>query len=108
MELNVDPNENLVEMPGPGRVIRVLIAVSSDRLREHRTEAVPPEPNRLMRDVDAALVEQVFNIPQRQRKTDIHHHREADDFGRSLEIPERITHRKALRNHAIALNSDFL
>ncbi len=41
-----------------------------------------------MGNVDAALVQQVFDIPQRHRVTDIHHHREADDLGTGLEIPE--------------------
>jgi len=32
-------------------------------------------------DLDAALVEQVFNLPQRQGETDIHHYGKADDTG---------------------------
>jgi hypothetical protein len=32
-----------------------------------RTQPVPPQPNRLMPDVDAAFEQQVFDIPQRQR-----------------------------------------
>lgn len=39
-----------------------------------------------MRDVDTALVEQVFHVPKRQGKADLHHHGQADDRGRSLEI----------------------
>ncbi|MCA3621340.1 MAG: hypothetical protein IOC56_09655 [Methylobacterium sp.] len=46
------------------------------------------EPHRLMGDVDAALMQQVFHIPQRQRVAHLHHHREADDLGARLEIPE--------------------
>ena len=48
---------------------------------KHRTEAVPPETNRLMADVDAPFEQNVFYLTQRQRITDIHHHREADDLG---------------------------
>jgi hypothetical protein len=39
----------------------------SDLVSEHRTETVPPEPNRLVADVDAPLKEQIFDLPQRQR-----------------------------------------
>jgi hypothetical protein len=41
-----------------------------------------------MRDIDAAFMQQILDVPKRQRLTDIHHHREADDLGRGLEIPE--------------------
>jgi len=33
-----------------------------------------------MADIDAALVQQVFNIAQRQREADLHPDRQADDF----------------------------
>jgi hypothetical protein len=49
-------------------------------------------------DVEAPLEEQIFDLPQRQRIADIHHHREADDLGRTVEISEGITHRRTLRN----------
>jgi hypothetical protein len=31
---------------------------------EHRTEPVPPEPHRLMADIDTALVEQILDLSQ--------------------------------------------
>ena len=31
---------------------------------EHRTETVPPEPHRLVTNVDAALEQQIFDLPQ--------------------------------------------
>ena len=43
-----------------------------------------------MADIDPALMEKVFDIPKRQRKPDIHHHRKLDDLGRRLEVAERI------------------
>ena len=67
---------------------------------EHRTETVPPEPYRLVTDVDAPLNEQIFDLPQRQRIADIHHHREADHLGRAVEIAEGISHRRRLENLA--------
>jgi hypothetical protein len=59
---------------------------------EHRTEPVPPEANRPVANVDAALEQQVLDLTERQRIADIHHHREADNFGRAVEIGEGIFH----------------
>ena len=53
---------------------------------------VPPEPYRLVADIDTALEQQVLDLAQRQRVPDIHHHREANDFGRTIEIAEGIFH----------------
>jgi hypothetical protein len=45
-----------------------------------------------MADVDAALVEQVFDVSKRQPEPDIHHHRQADDLRRGFEVAERVAH----------------
>ena len=42
-----------------------------------------------MADVDPALEQQVFQIAQRQRIANVHHHHEADHLGRGVETPER-------------------
>nr|WP_321361558.1 hypothetical protein [uncultured Hyphomonas sp.] len=42
-----------------------------------------------MTNINAPLVEQVFDITQRQRKADLHHDRKLDDFGRCLEVAAR-------------------
>jgi hypothetical protein len=39
--------------------------------------------------LDAALVEEILDMPQRQREADVEHDGEADDLGRGLEVPER-------------------
>jgi len=52
-----------------------------------------------------ALVKQAFDLPQQQRIADVHHHREADDFGRSLEITEWISHPRTLRDVLSALRN---
>ncbi len=44
-----------------------------------------------MTDVDASLMQQILHIPERQRKPDIEHHRQADDLGAGLEVLERGT-----------------
>ena len=63
---------------------------------KYRAEPGPPEPYRLVADIDAALEQQVLDLPQRQRIPDIHHHREADYFGRAVEITEGIFHKPRL------------
>jgi hypothetical protein len=40
--------------------------------------------------VDAALVQEVFDIPKRQRKSDLHQHAKPDDLGRRFEVPEGV------------------
>ena len=62
----------------------------SDLRSEHWTKPVPPKPNRLVTDIDAPLEQQIFYLPQGQRVTDIHHHREADYLRRTVEITEGI------------------
>nr|WP_291896714.1 hypothetical protein [Maricaulis sp.] len=84
-EFAVYSDENFIEMSGPVRVVCVLDAASSDRRREEWTEAVPPKSHCFMSDIDAAFVEQILDVPERQRKTDIQHHGQADDLGRRLE-----------------------
>jgi hypothetical protein len=39
----------------------------SDFRGEHRTEPVPPKPHRFVADIDPALEQQIFYLPQRQR-----------------------------------------
>ena len=41
-----------------------------------------------MTDVDAALVQQILDIAERQREPDVHHYRQADDLRARLEIAE--------------------
>ena len=53
---------------------------------------------RAVADIDTTLEQEIFDLSQGQRITDIHHHREADYLGRIVEIAKRITHRRRLRN----------
>ena len=70
---------------------------------EHRTEPVPPEPDRLVADIDATFEQQIFDLPQRQRIADLYHHREADYLGRAVEVTEWIAHCRRLRILATSL-----
>jgi hypothetical protein len=57
-----------------------------------------------MHNVDPAFVQQVFNVPQRERIPDIHHNRQADDLGARLEVAEKA--RVADAPKAIVIRSD--
>jgi hypothetical protein len=50
----------------------------SDLRGKHRTEPVPPESNRLMADIDAALEQEIRDLSQRKRITNVHHHCQAN------------------------------
>ena len=81
VRLAIDPDENLVEVPSPPG-IRSTMNASSPYLRsEHRTKPVPPVSNSLVANIDTAFEQQVFDLPQREWVSDVHHHREADYFG---------------------------
>jgi hypothetical protein len=65
---------------------------------KHRSEPVPPKSHRLVADIDTALEQDVLDLAQRQRISNIHHHRQADDLGRTVEITECMFHLRRLRN----------
>jgi hypothetical protein len=44
----------------------MMITSFPDRGREHRTEPVPPVPNRLVADIDAALEQEILDLSQRR------------------------------------------
>ena len=64
IRLTVDFNENLVNMPLPLARSHTLNTAFLNLGREHRSKAIPPKPNCLMANFDAALMEQIFNIPK--------------------------------------------
>ena len=68
---------------------KVLNPLSSDLGGEHRAEPVPPKPHRLVANIYTALVQQILDVPQRQREPDVHHYRQADDLGGRLEVAKR-------------------
>ena len=78
----------------------------SDFRGEHRSEPVPPKPHRLVADLDAALVQQILNVAQRERVSNIDHHGQADDFGAGPEVPEgaALGHPARLRDRPASLN----
>ena len=92
MCLAVDADTHLIKMPTPVRPVAPAYPPPPDLAGKQRAEAIPPIPYRLMADVDTALEQQILDLSQRQWVADIHHHREADDFGRTVEVAEGISH----------------
>jgi hypothetical protein len=41
-----------------------------------------------MTDLDDALMQEVLDVAQRERVTDLEHNRQANDFGARLDLPE--------------------
>ena len=50
----------------------------ADLSGKHWAKPVPPKTHRLVANIDTALEQQVFDLPQRKRIPDVHHHREAN------------------------------
>ena len=65
MSLTTDLHKDLVQAPLPLRtLLHALRSTFADLVREVSAEAVHPVTNRFVANVDAAFMEQVFNIPQ--------------------------------------------
>ncbi len=82
-------HENLIDMPAPNRINALLYLSFPDSGREERTKPVPPVADTLVANINAALVQQILVMAQRQRITDIHDHCQLDDLWRCLEIAKR-------------------
>ena len=96
MRLAVDPDKHLIKMPAPLRIESMMNTAFPDLGSKQWAKAVPPVPHRFVRDIDASFVEQVLDLSQGEWKSNIQHHREADDLGRAIEITEEIVHRRRL------------
>lgn len=82
-------HEDLVQMPSPVAGLHALNPSLPDLRSQQLSEGMPPEPHRLVADLDTAFAEEVLDIPQRKREADIEHHRPADDLGAGFERLER-------------------
>ena len=101
MSLAVDLHEHLVEMPAPlGPGTQTFGAFPADFSGEHQPKPVPPETDGFVANIDAALVQQILDISQRQRKPNVEHHRQADDLLAGPKVLERVgfLHSKTLRD----------
>jgi hypothetical protein len=81
----------------------VLNAPFADLHGKHRAKTVPPEPYRLVADIDASFMKKILDLPQRQRIPDIQCHREADNLGLRVKITECIFHPQRLTAATVSL-----
>ena len=66
---------------------------STERKRFQQNESrLRPIFARPTADIDAALAKDILDLAQRQRIPDVHHHREANNLGRRVEISEWVSH----------------
>ncbi len=90
VSLAIHLHENLIHVPLPfGVCSQLLNTLSSDLRGKHRAKSVPPIPDSFVTHVDASLVQQIFDVPKRERETDVQHHCKADDIGTGFEVLER-------------------
>jgi hypothetical protein len=66
MTLAVDPDEHFIEVPSPvSKPAHARDTLPSDISRKKRPEAVPPQPHRLVTDINTPLEQQVLDVAQR-------------------------------------------
>ncbi len=89
VSLAIDLDEHLIEMPLKVTKAAYLgEAFLADLRGKQGAETGPPISDRFVANVDPAFVEQVLHVSQRKRETDIHHHRETNEFRRRFEVAE--------------------
>lgn len=91
VRLAVDLYVDLIEVPPPVAESPHAADQPLDVSSEHRPEPVPPKTNSLVANVDPALEQEIFHVPQAQRKPDIQHYHQPDDLRRGVKVPERIS-----------------
>ena len=92
-EFAIDLHKHLIQVPAPLRLgAHVRDSSLANLGAEHWAKPVPPEPDGLMADIDAALGPQILDVAQRQGESHVHHHDQTDDLGRAIEITERVAH----------------
>ena len=91
MHLTVDLHVHLIKASSPmAKALHPADALSANVAGEQRAEPLPPEPDCLMANIDPALEQQVFDVPQRQRVAYLHHYHVVDYLRGRVEIPKRV------------------
>ena len=89
MALCSDFDEDLIQVPLPLRAAPHEFGQAfPDLVRQVSPEPIDPEADTFVTDINAALVEKIFDISKRERKSDVHQHAKLDDFGRGFEVAE--------------------
>jgi len=107
MRIAINLHKYLIQMPLPVRVCAHLLnSFAADLSSEHRAKSVPPEPNGFMADFNAPFMQQIFDVAQRKRKSNVHHHGKANDFWAAVKILEGVIfcHPERLRDQPARLN----
>jgi hypothetical protein len=87
VRLAVDLHERLVQVPLPVCPRPHSFNPSAaDLSGKHRPKSVPPKPDGFVTDLNASLVQQIFDIAKRKWEPDVQHHCKADVLGARLEI----------------------
>jgi hypothetical protein len=85
----IDLHKDLIEVPLPLCILEhVGGSFRPDLTGEDRTNSIDPESYAFVTNIDATLVEEVFDIAQRKWKSDIHCNRKLDDLWRRLKVVE--------------------
>ncbi len=79
------------QMPSPLAGGHSFYAAFLDLVGEYYTEAMPREPDSLVADVNAVLMEQILHIPRRQRKTVVKHQGQPENLKAGFEVLEGTT-----------------
>ena len=66
VRLAINSDKYFVQVPAPVRARMMVNSTPSDLGGKQWTEPVPPEPYRLVADVDAAFEQQILDLVQRQ------------------------------------------
>ena len=85
-EVITNLHEHLVQMPPPPAGFHSGNPPFSNLGRKHWTEPMPPVSHGFMADFDAAFVQQIFHIAERQRETNVQHHCQADNLAARFEV----------------------
>ncbi len=83
VQLAVDLHVDFVEVPLPlPKTAHSTHPLALHIGSEQRPKSVPPQPNRLVANINPALSQQILYVSQRKRKAHIHHHDQADNLRR--------------------------
>jgi hypothetical protein len=74
-------HNNPVQVPLPVRILPKLLNTSlADFHSEHRKKSIPPKPDGFVTVINTTFMQQILHVSKRQRKSNIHHHGQADDL----------------------------
>ena len=89
VRITVDIHEHLVQVQLPFRACPQTSDPLISSLRgKNRAKSIPPIPHSFVADVGNALVQQVLDIAERKRKSNVHHDRQAENLRAAVKVLE--------------------